>query len=63
MALMDDMTHQNVTLVGETSTASNALREQADQLVSYVSAFNLGDTVDVDATVRDGEDYSTPRLG
>lgn len=63
MALMDDMTHQNVTLVGETSTASNALREQADQLVNYVSAFNLGDTVDVDATVRDGEDYSTPRLG
>lgn len=61
--LMDDTTHQNVTLVGETSTASNALREQADQLVSYVSAFNLGDTVDVDATVRDGEDYSTPRLG
>lgn len=64
MALMDDMTHQNVTLVGETSTASNALREQADQLVSYVSAFNLGDTVDVDATTVQGEEaYNPPRLG
>lgn len=63
MALMDDMTHQNVTLVSETSTASNALREQADQLVSYVSAFNLGDTVDVNATVQDEETYNPPRLG
>lgn len=53
MALMDDMTHQNVTLVSETSTASNELRAQADRLVHYVSAFNLGDTVDVQATTVD----------
>lgn len=49
IALMDDMTHQNVTLVEQTTSASGTLRSQADELVNYVSAFQLGDTVDVEA--------------
>lgn len=47
IALMDDMTHQNVTLVEQTTAASSALRSQSDELVNYVSAFRLGDTVDI----------------
>lgn len=53
IALMDDMTHQNVTLVEQTTSASSALREQADELASYVAAFRLGDTLDVQAEARD----------
>ena len=55
MALMDDMTHQNVTLVGDTNTAASTLREQADQLVSYVSVFNLGDNVAMTADPHRGQ--------
>ena len=63
--LMDDTTHQNVTLVEQTTSASNTLRAQADELVRYVSAFHLGDTVDVHANEVSSydEDYNPPRLG
>ncbi|MGG4603453.1 methyl-accepting chemotaxis protein [Paenalcaligenes sp. Me131] len=48
ITLMDDTTHQNVLLVEQTSEAAAALRTQSDELVAYVSAFKLGETVDVD---------------
>lgn len=41
IALMDEMTHQNVSLVEQTTTASSTLREQADELAGYVAAFRL----------------------
>lgn len=41
IALMDEMTHQNVSLVEQTTTASSTLREQADELAGYVAAFTL----------------------
>ena len=47
ITLMDDTTHQNVMLVEQTSEAATALRTQSDELVAYVSAFKLGETVDV----------------
>lgn len=49
ITLMDDTTHQNVTLVEQTSDAASVLRTQADELVDYVSAFKLGETLDVEA--------------
>lgn len=52
MALMDDMTHQNVTLVEQTTNSSNTLRSEADELVGYVSAFRLGDTIDMKSSRR-----------
>ena len=48
VALMDEATHQNVTLVEQTTQASSILRNQSDQLLNYVSAFNIGSTIDMD---------------
>lgn len=39
--LMDDATHQNVTLVEQTTSASHVLRVQADELATGVAAFRL----------------------
>lgn len=58
IALMDNMTHQNVTLVEQTTQASEALRTQVDQLVGYVSAFRLDDQLTVQAMPVIGDDNS-----
>lgn len=61
IALMDNMTHQNVTLVERTTQASDTLRSQVNQLIGYVSAFRLDDApvpkatpVTADASAREG---------
>lgn len=56
IALMDDMTQQNVDLVEQTTSASSALRTQADELVDYISAFRLGDTLDLQVEQADHSD-------
>lgn len=56
IALMDDMTQQNVDLVEQTTNASSALRTQADELVDYISAFRLGDTLDLQVEQADHSD-------
>lgn len=43
--LMDDATHQNVTLVEQTTSASHVLRVQADELATGVAAFRLEDAL------------------
>lgn len=48
VSLMDEATHQNVTLVEQTTQASGILRNQSDQLLNYVSAFNIGRTVELE---------------
>ncbi|QPT39718.1 Dipeptide chemoreceptor protein [Oligella ureolytica] len=48
VSLMDEATHQNVTLVEQTTQASGILRNQSDQLLNYVSAFNIGHTVELE---------------
>lgn len=63
IALMDDMTHQNVTLVEQTTAASSTLRTQADELVNYVAAFQLGDTLDIQAQEPIAESDQAPQLG
>jgi methyl-accepting chemotaxis protein len=44
---MDQTTQQNAALVEESTTASEALREQADKLAQMVSVFKLGAAVPV----------------
>lgn len=56
IALMDDMTQQNVDLVEQTTSAASALRTQADELVDYISAFRLGDTLDLQVEQADHSD-------
>ena len=60
--LMDDMTHQNVSLVEQTTEAASALRAQADELVSYVSAFQIGNTLEADMAVNEVF-ADTPQIG
>ena len=44
ITLMDETTHQNVTLVEDTVAAAQALQEQVDELRRYVAAFTVSES-------------------
>ena len=45
---MDNVTQQNAVLVEETSSGSQALEHQSNEMLNLVSTFELGDVIDVE---------------
>lgn len=60
ITLMDDTTHQNVELVEETASASAVLREQVNELLQHVAAFNIGAATNKIIDINDLRDQSEP---